>query len=489
MSINAIYLCCIAEPWIAVANQLQAEMGIEPRYFIHWRQDQSAMDQLAAKRCYLQTVEEAWLGLGFPDDVIPVNLDQETRRRYASDELIAIKMMDRLDPLVDRFPFTQRQEFYLSLLGKWISIIQANDIKLILSPSVPHRVFDYALWVAAKICGVRFVAFQMSGFQKYSFLIEDIEELANNFPDPSLPVRPLDDHIRLAIERVRRDYASAVPIYMQNHAKAQKSFFARAAQSLVRAPRKFLTRPNTYWVTGDVPPYGQRPGWIKFYYLWTQRIFKLRRLRRTYQRYVTPVSSLPERYVLIALHYQPEETTCPSGGIYYDQIEIVKLLEATLPPDISIVVKEHKAQFNYSLEGASGRDSNFYEKLKSLSSRLYFVDTDADPFALIDKAQMVATVTGTTGWEAVLRGTRAIIFGRAWYSNMPGVTRVRTSEDVLRAYHSTLPDEAEIVSYHQRLQNHLVHAEHYKAVATGEIPLETSITHIAEAIKRHLGNA
>ena len=53
------------------------------------------------------------------------------------------------------------------------------------------------------------------------------------------------------------------------------------------------------------------------------------------------------------------------------------------------------------------------------------VSADTDSFTLIDGAITAVTISGTIGWESIIRGTQAIIFGRAWYEGMPYVFEVK----------------------------------------------------------------
>ena len=46
----------------------------------------------------------------------------------------------------------------------------------------------------------------------------------------------------------------------------------------------------------------------------------------------------------------------------------------------------------------------------------------ADSAALVANAQVVGTVAGTAGWEGLLSGIPAVVFGGAWYKSLPGVT-------------------------------------------------------------------
>jgi capsule polysaccharide modification protein KpsS len=93
---------------------------------------------------------------------------------------------------------------------------------------------------------------------------------------------------------------------------------------------------------------------------------------------------------------------------------------------------------------------------------------DENPFYLIDNAVATVTVSGTIGWESVIRGTPTIIFGRAWYEDMIGVFKIKSKRD-LQDNWSTILDLKnnimmdDILDYHKKLQNYLISAPHYKA--------------------------
>ena len=50
-------------------------------------------------------------------------------------------------------------------------------------------------------------------------------------------------------------------------------------------------------------------------------------------------------------------------------------------------------------------------------------------FELIDSAKASATVSGTVGWESVVRGKPALLFGHSWYRDCKGVFVTHTIED------------------------------------------------------------
>jgi hypothetical protein len=54
-------------------------------------------------------------------------------------------------------------------------------------------------------------------------------------------------------------------------------------------------------------------------------------------------------------------------------------------------------------------------------------------FELIDRAKAAATVSGTVGWESVVRGCPALLFGHSWYKDCEGVFAISTVEDAKEA--------------------------------------------------------
>jgi hypothetical protein len=491
---KALYLCCIAEPWINVAKQLEVE-DIVPVYFVHWKDDSDLFFESFKGKSYLQTVESAWKGLGFPEELKPKALDEIEFKEIAWYELNALKMMDRLDPLGNEFGFQERRYFFQDLVGYWLSCIEEYGFDVVISPSIPHRVFDYALYVACKMKGVMFLMFQMVPFGSASLIIKDIDRMGLDFqPLPEFErKKELSLLMRKKIDRVKSDYKTAIPEYMVKHEKNQKINLNKLKLSLVKPTAKILLsvlgykkQPNTYWVNKGKIPSMSHYSWLSYYIMKIRRSLKVHSMRLKYEALAT--DPMPEKFILFALHYQPEETSCPTGGSYADQISLLRLLDDTLPEDIRILVKEHKSQFYTHQESASGRDSSFYQRLASQSDRVIFASVDTVPFELIDRAMATVTISGTIGWESAIRGTPTLVFGRAWYENMPRVHKVKSKRDIL----SVLPlmqseknadmDE-EIDQFHFLLELKAIKGKHYKAFLKNEdISMSDSKENLSNAL-------
>ena len=152
------------------------------------------------------------------------------------------------------------------------------------------------------------------------------------------------------------------------------------------------------------------------------------RIRRSYHRYVQTVDTHQAKYVYFPLHYQPERTTNPEGGAYYDQFQALAKLRSILDDDVAIYIKEHPAQFWPNRNGGCARNNDYYRNLRAIEG-VCFVDTAHDAFDLIDNSLFVATITGTVGVESIARGKPALVFGDPWYRGMPGSLHIDAVTD------------------------------------------------------------
>jgi hypothetical protein len=111
-----------------------------------------------------------------------------------------------------------------------------------------------------------------------------------------------------------------------------------------------------------------------------------------------------QKYIYYPLHINPEYSTLTQGGMLQDQLVIIELLAKSVPSDWIVYVKEHPATVIYRL-----RPRDFYKKITSIPN-VKIAPTYSDMHNIVSNAKMVATITGTSGWEAVLRGKPVIGF-------------------------------------------------------------------------------
>jgi Capsule polysaccharide biosynthesis protein len=214
---------------------------------------------------------------------------------------------------------------------------------------------------------------------------------------------------------------------------------------------------------------------------------KKERYAQRYGQLSAPVD-FTKPYVFVALHYQPERSTCPEGETFADQRLMIELLSRVLPDGWLLYVKEHPVQFTAAARGEHTRFNHYYDDLASLPN-VRLVPISVVPFDLIDHAMAVATITGMVGWEAVVRGKPTLVFGHPFYMGCEGVfytPTVRTCKQALeRIADGYRPDFAKVKLFLHTLEQFCVRGstEAECAVDTG-VTMQENAQNIANLLLR-----
>ncbi|MHC1682808.1 MAG: hypothetical protein AB6733_07660 [Clostridiaceae bacterium] len=124
------------------------------------------------------------------------------------------------------------------------------------------------------------------------------------------------------------------------------------------------------------------------------------------------------KYVFYPLHYQPEASTLVCSPKYEKQLFFIDSWAKSLPADTVLFVKEHYAFLGH-------RTLDFYKQLEKYPN-VILIDPWEDSRKLIANSVAVTTLTGTSGWEAMLLRKPVILGGNIYFDNAPGV--VKTDE-------------------------------------------------------------
>lgn len=160
---------------------------------------------------------------------------------------------------------------------------------------------------------------------------------------------------------------------------------------------------------------------IKPWYIVLDRVKRKVRILIGYEDlYDEPVAG--ERFAYYPLHMEPEMVTMLYAPIYNDQLWVVKQIAKSLPVGYKLYIKEHLAMFGF-------RTRAFYQELKKIPN-IKLISPKASSFDLIRKAQLIAVLTGTVGWEALLLKKPVITFGEIFYNVLSGAKRCTDVEQL-----------------------------------------------------------
>ncbi|MCA1760481.1 MAG: hypothetical protein LC658_12000, partial [Bacteroidales bacterium] len=475
---RVIFSACWIDPWGLVAEKLKALYNMEPVCWIGYENDKS--EYVISEKfpeCFFVRYYDAWKGI-FPLKLRPYlkksNVDIDFMRENASYELQALKMMDRMDPERHSFSFMERQRHYRELLNNWQSVLDYLKPDAIVSATVPHRVYDYVIYLLCQKNGIPFISLRETAFigriipirnisQIKSKIEDDYKEIWQKGYEKSKFLESLPSDILDRYKKVNLDYKTAEPLYMKRHVdinQKESSLFGNYQKfvSKIKANKERLLGKNGYLYTG-FPSYHKRKNRSiensTYSFLeHAKRKWKANNYKYRLKKYYDSLVNLPDftqPYVFFAMHYQPEMTSNPAGDIFADQKLCLDVLVRNLPSDYWIYVKEHPSQFYSHTEGHSSRIKSFYDDLLKYPN-VKLIPVETNTFDLIENARAVSTVTGTAGWEGMVRKKPVIIFGFAWYEAFDGVLKIKnqtTAEYITAFIENYHFDELDLLAYLQ----------------------------------------
>jgi hypothetical protein len=505
---RVLYNTSNADPFIKVAQKLQKEHGLEPVYWIGFNYDHS--EELVPKAfsgiCY-QSYTHAWRGI-FNDEIqkkaSECYIDVDFLNEMSRYELQALKMMDRLD--YDRYSFNymERERHYYNLIKNWLAVFELYNPEIVISSVNPHRVYDYVLYLLCQVKHIPFITLEFSMTTDWTWINDNIYTLGDKFEasykkylsNGKLSIDDLPKEIKEEVDRVLKDYSVAIPYYMIEGKKNRKENANTFSMMAFYLKKYNLFGKNGMLTTGKVPSlmrkrrgYSLEEGnltlWdsIRQHY---KRLFYFKSMSKLYASIATkPVPG--EKYILCALHYQPEETTSPSGDIFVNQTLCIETILRNTPEEIYVYVKEHSSQFD--MLGQTSRIKEHYLDLIK-NPRVRLIPVDYDTFELVDGSLAVSTVTGTIGWESVMRRKPVIMFGMSWYERIPGVIRITDSASAERMYDFILNyefDEQKILAYLMAFKDNAFKCYQYDGMKERmNISEEECVDNIANAIIQYI---
>lgn len=320
---------------------------------------------------------------------------------------------------LNEIPYSQLRRQYFDHLRYWNHVLDTKEIDLLLLNHVPHQNYDLVLYDLCKLKGIQTLNVERCNCCGLALLVEDwedpskdtrevMQQLQKEYSDPkkSIVLSPLLENYYEG--QTKRDEA---PWYMYPRHKhlLQKNFVRKWSG---KALTLLLQKPFQFFSYLFSPQF------------WKRKIAEHKTIR-FYDKYVqTPDFSKP--FIYVALHMQPEATTCPLGGAFVDQELLVQLLAAHLPNTVSIYIKEHPHQ------GEQMRSEAFYESMARLP-QVVFMPRDTSTVQLAENAVATATVTGTAGFESLFREKPVFLFGHIFYQDIPGVHKIRNHTDCAKA--------------------------------------------------------
>lgn len=357
---------------------------------------------------------DAWVGIP-PKELADLEFDppdEELIKKLSGVESIILTMMNKH---FEGRRVDERKHFYYNNLRYWHGVLNKIKPDALLIDTPPHPDYCYLLYELARLLKIKTLMFEYIWLAGRMIWYNDmwegsrklLAESARN-QDKTFSLEDLSEDLRLYYKFHTAEGNDTTPSYYQELLKSDnlKGKIILKIKIILKSLRDFTI--------------------FKKVFSYFKKLL-INNPQKEYRRFYNPHPDLSKKFIYLPLQYQPECTTSPMGGIFVNQILMIQTLAAALPEGWLIYVKEHPAQWiKFGLNYTDYRYPGYYKQIAGIKNvRLISIETDT--FSLIKNSQAVATVTGTAGWEGILRYKPALVFGCAWYKYCPGVFKVNSA--------------------------------------------------------------
>jgi hypothetical protein len=280
--------------------------------------------------------------------------------------------------------------------------------------------FNRAFSSAGALC----MHFQTSWLPGFAFFVSDKAQ------DAPLRLDLLSGGAELVREHVRRRQAGlGRPLYVLGYGKLRKRVADLATTAGKIAYRK-LFRRNALYIDRDASAHR----------------FHVRCLWHSLGgRYSPdPARQPPRKYVIFPLHYEPE-SLLNYFSPYSRQEEIAAQILDTLPPDYTLVLKEHPSQPG-ALHLPKWAEVRQAKRVVCLRGDYRIAD-------LLVQRPVVVSIGSTFALEAALAGCPVGMLGGAHFQHAPGITRLLKPTDWLSLIDAPTGSAEAIIEWYGAFQD------------------------------------
>jgi hypothetical protein len=478
---SAFYIMTFTPLWSSVVEDLKMKHHIEPALYTGLKPAaESSLDSVP-----FYDVNDARMAIrpscisGFT----PAVLDPEILGYYAERQAVIMEMISRFSLGKKAGSFAQRRHYLWEMIRIWEGLFAQFKPSVVIAGSMPHRVFDYVIYLICERQNIPFVALEATSVPHLFYACTSIHDQSGIFAASRFKIQPdqplmketqeFFDYVRKAEEGYKPYNLSLSGLFSSykaknDPAKERKARFKKLPQLLqiMIALARMLVKGtyNTevrtrfaFTPEGVFSPAPARPVREIDNLLQTLKASIAVGLAEKWYKRNTSTYDAQKPYVYFPANFMPERSTVPDSGYFFDYTLIFSMLERAIPADWQILYKEHPRSFHKPIAADNPRDVDFFLKLKVACPRLIFLDQQEDSKALIRNAALVATASGTSGWEALARGKPAFLFGERWYGSCEGVYPIYSLDELNQAVASIqktpIVPESNVIDFLKRVES------------------------------------
>ncbi len=408
--------------------------------------------------------------------------------------------------LTDRnsvFPISvqERRQFYLLLLNYFNSMMSKKNVDYVLTFDTPHSYSSNLFYKIAEFYKIPLLRLEHHFLQNHSLLL--------SYHNPALPIEYYNEFTKEELynklpEKIKQDLVQYNTMIHNANRNEKRALIGSSGLSSIKLILRYIVKASQNLIMGIFPFFFKKEilhftslNQIKSRLIYRVKInkplFNLIRLNHYYNK-ISETPDLTEKYVFFGMHMQPEKTSQPLGGEFDHQLLPITILSNSVPEGWFVYVKEHPNQFNKKkIANNNYRSKEFYQALIKLKN-VKLVSLEVPSVDLISNAQIVSTLTGTMGWEALTKGKPVLAFGNSYYKACRAVGSPTSVEECKKEIERLLgltPDDIEKEIYRYLLyyseNEYLVEASNWEeTLSFNALSREKQINNIAKSINKRL---
>ena len=227
--------------------------------------------------------------------------------------------------------------------------------------------------------------------------------------------------------------------YIKEHGKSRKKFVNAALEYIFKNDNQNIKTHYNYF------------GRTKF----RVSLFMIKSIlkKRIREKFINKelLNQLPQniKFGYFPLGVDMERNLLISAPFFTNQIEIIRHIAKSLPPDMTLVVKETPSQIS-----REWRPKSYYREIQDIPN-VILIHPNFPSDKIIKNSELVFTVNGSSGIEALFFRKPSIIFSDTIYSYLSSVFRIYAPEDLPKIIRKALKTEVKL----EEIKNYIYNLE------------------------------
>jgi capsule polysaccharide modification protein KpsS len=373
------------------------------------------------------------------------------------------------DRFLNQFDHETRIKLLKKLVYFWGSILDEYEPMAVVNEPIAIEVSEI-LWIESNKRSIRYLALG-SFYIPNTFYFLPSPNLSSSFREIIKSLKP-DDGFELAKNqffkiknKIHPDYAKVLnnrnsPIRLYKVLKRLMAEQNKRLYSNSKLIRKLCYGDSTNYFINDLKNY-------------------FRSLFLSSNYYTNISSIIDKKFLFFPIHFEPEAVI--SYGAYFnsEQDIFIHNILKSLREDQILVVKEHPQQLSILTESR-------FKRLKNLWPNLHYVKGEFSSFMLLEKAEIVITLGGTAGFEALVHGKDVINFGSNYYDSYSGILNFSNFKDLRDFFRNdkTFPPKSDFLIYMSKVFSTLYPGDPWP---NENLYKNENISNIVRSIENELG--